>query len=214
MVVAQLMSMGYSKNAAKRASLAAPNATADAALEWLFGHMDDPDLNDPPVTPQPAAAGGGGGGGGAAQLDDEKVANLMSMGFEKDQAECALLKTNMDVERAVDWLFSHTDTLAAEVAAMKAEREGGGNEASNGGGDVQMGGVSKKDQYLDGDGKYSLVGFVTQMGSNLACGHYVAHINKDGKWVVYNDRKVAISEEPPFEYGYMYLYRRKDYTPN
>ena len=140
--------------------------------------MDDPDLNDPPVPPQPAASGGGSGGGGA-QLDDEKVANLMSMGFEKDQAECALLKTNMgelrtgeegsrphgcicvsvcggvgaDVERAVDWLFSHTDTLAAEVAAMKAEREGGVNEASNG--DVQMGGVSKKDQYLDGDGQQS-----------------------------------------------------------
>ena len=46
------------------------------------------------------------------------------------------------------------------------------------------------------------------MGSNTMCGHYVAHIKKEGRWAIYNDRKVAVSERPPLELGYMYLYKR------
>ena len=34
---------------------------------------------------------------------------------------------------------------------------------------------------LDGPGDYELVGFVSHMGSNTACGHYVAHIRKGGR---------------------------------
>ena len=26
------------------------------------------------------------------------------------------------------------------------------------------------------------------------------------KWTLFNDRKVAVSEEPPFDLGYIYLY--------
>ena len=37
---------------------------------------------------------------------------------------------------------------------------------------------------------YELVGFASHMGPSTACGHYVAHIIKDGKWVLFNDRKV------------------------
>ena len=39
-------------------------------------------------------------------------------------------------------------------------------------------------------GDYSLAGFVSHMGANTACGHYVAHIKKDGRWVIFNDEKV------------------------
>ena len=44
----------------------------------------------------------------------------------------------------------------------------------------------------DGPGKYSLVGFISHMGANTACGHYVAHIRKEGRWVIYNDEKACI----------------------
>merc|ERR1712173_538131 len=58
---------------------------------------------------------------------------------------------------------------------------------------------------------YELVGFVTHVGKNTGGGHYVAHIKKkiDGEdqWVIFNDRKVAISKNPPFDLGYMYFYR-------
>lgn len=32
---------------------------------------------------------------------------------------------------------------------------------------------------------------------------------QDGMWVIYNDEKVAKSENPPTEFGYMYLYKQK-----
>lgn len=62
----------------------------------------------------------------------------------------------------------------------------------------------------DGPGRYTLVGFVSHMGANTACGHYVCHLLKEGKWVIYNDEKVAVSEHPPVDLGYMYLYKRSD----
>lgn len=62
----------------------------------------------------------------------------------------------------------------------------------------------------DGPGQYELVGIVSHMGRNTACGHYVCHLKKKDKWVIYNDEKVAISESPPRDLAYMYLFRRKD----
>lgn len=29
------------------------------------------------------------------------------------------------------------------------------------------------------------------MGANTACGHYVAHLKKDGRWVIFNDEKAS-----------------------
>ena len=68
-------------------------------------------------------------------------------------------------------------------------------------------GVSK---LTDGPGKYDLVGMVSHMGRNTSCGHYVCHLKKQGKWIIYNDEKVAVSENPPRDLAYMYLFRRTD----
>jgi ubiquitin carboxyl-terminal hydrolase 5/13 len=48
------------------------------------------------------------------------------------------------------------------------------------------------------------------MGANTACGHYVAHVRKEGRWVLYNDEKVAVSAVPPRDCGYFYIYKRDD----
>lgn len=56
---------------------------------------------------------------------------------------------------------------------------------------------------------YSLIGFVSHMGTSATCGHYVCHIKKEGRWVIYNDTKVAISEAPPREMAYLYFYKRE-----
>jgi len=53
-------------------------------------------------------------------------------------------------------------------------------------------------------------GFVSHMGASTACGHYVAHVLKEGRWVLFNDEKVAASAAPPLELGYLYIYRRND----
>lgn len=50
--------------------------------------------------------------------------------------------------------------------------------------------------------------FVSHMGTSTMVGHYVVHILKDGHWVIFNDSKVALSENPPKELGYLYLYER------
>ncbi len=39
-IVAQLMSMGFSENGSKRAALATGNSSAEASMEWVFGHME------------------------------------------------------------------------------------------------------------------------------------------------------------------------------
>ena len=66
-------------------------------------------------------------------------------------------------------------------------------------------------------GEYELTGMISHIGANTGCGHYVAHLRKQlpeehggGKeWVLHNDEKVAISQGPPLEMGYLYLYQRK-----
>ena len=62
--------------------------------------------------------------------------------------------------------------------------------------------------------EYKLVAFVSHMGTSTMCGHYVCHILKEqegggARWVIYNDNKVAVSEAPPKQLGYLYLYQRQ-----
>lgn len=59
-------------------------------------------------------------------------------------------------------------------------------------------------------GIYNLQSFITHLGASTSCGHYVCHVKKDGKWVYYNDRKVAFTTEPPIGKGYMYFFVKKD----
>ena len=54
------------------------------------------------------------------------------------------------------------------------------------------------------------MGFVSHVGKNLGSGHYVAHIKKGGQWAIFDDQKVAASEKPPLDLGYLYLYARAD----
>lgn len=46
------------------------------------------------------------------------------------------------------------------------------------------------------------------MGTSSMVGHYVVHILKNNQWVIFNDNKVALSEHPPKDLGYIYLYER------
>lgn len=108
--VAQLEAMGFPRNRCERALHVTGNSDANAAMEWLFGHMEDPDIDDPlDLGGQPAAAGG--------SADPEKIEMLGAMGFAAPQAKKALKETGGDVERAVEWLFSHPDDQGLEEDA-------------------------------------------------------------------------------------------------
>lgn len=100
--VAQLEGMGFPRNRCERALHATGNSDANSAMEWLFAHMEDADIDAPlDLGGQPSA--------GASTADPEKIEMLGAMGFGAPQAKKALKETGGDVERAVEWLFSHPD---------------------------------------------------------------------------------------------------------
>eukprot|EP00894_Picocystis_sp_ML_P003603 jgi/Pico_ML_1/54120/g4541.t1 len=189
-IVAQLVSMGFSENGSKRAVLATGNNSVEASMEWVLAHMGDSDFNDPPtssVVPQ------------RPEANPEAVGMLTSMGFTVEQASAALQASNQSLERAADWLFSHSDDLSSAVQAVQSKA----GEASHPAGGVDL-------SLSDGVGRYRLVGFISHVGKDTGCGHYVCHIRKEDRWVIYNDEKVAFSAHPPIGLGYAYVYRRID----
>ena len=210
-IVTQLVSMGFSENGSRRAAGATRNAGAEPAMEWVFAHMEDPDFNDPyvpvaeAVNPSPAP-------GSSPAASAEAVAMLGAMGFSDAHAAVALRRSDGDVERAADWLFSRADDLdaaAAEAEADLAGSAGGATGASSaGGGATDASSNESRSPCMDGPATYELFGVVSHMGGNTACGHYVAHVKSDGEWYIFNDDKVARSREPPLDLGYLYFYRR------
>ena len=193
-IVAQLVSMGFSENGSKRAALATGNSSAEGAAEWVFAHMEDPDFNDP-VLPVEAASAEVPSAEGP---NPESLMMLTSMGFTEVHAAAALKACDGNIERAADWLFSRADDLDAAVAEVNSASAGQSVGATS----------ASESKCLDGPGRYELFGIVSHMGGNTGCGHYVAHVKIDGTWHIFNDRKVAISQKPPLELGYLYFYRR------
>ncbi|KAJ3310928.1 hypothetical protein HDV04_004534 [Boothiomyces sp. JEL0838] len=149
--VDSLLQMGFSENRSKRALLNTGNNGVEAAMTWLFEHMDDSSLDLPLED--------------ASQSNAAQLGPLMDMGFSQAQAEYAMKQTNNDIERAVDWLFSHPDFDPTKI---------------------------KKVVYDDGPSKYRLVSFISHKGTSAHCGHYVTCIKKGDEWILYNDEKVVL----------------------
>lgn len=97
----QLMSMGFPAPRCEKALHATGNEDPEAAMNWLFAHMEDPDIDEPLVLSS--------GKSGDVPQDEGKVAMLGEMGIEPARARKALAATDGDVNRAVDWVFTHPD---------------------------------------------------------------------------------------------------------
>ena len=119
--------------------------------------------------------------------------------FTVDQVRAALKHTNGAADRAADWLFSHMDDLESALASLVP------NESS-----TTCSDLAKTVPLEDGEGKYTMIGMISHIGKNTGSGHYVAHMKRGEKWVIFNDEKVAVSESPPVAHAYLYLYQRKD----
>lgn len=120
--LSMLEAMGFPRVRCEKALHATGNADPEAASNWLFAHMEDPDI-DTPVD----FNAGGSGGSTAATVSPEQIENLCAMGFNAPQARQALKETGGDMERAVDWLFSHPDAAgdfddggSSEVRSLSA----------------------------------------------------------------------------------------------
>ncbi|KAG7095273.1 hypothetical protein E1B28_006046 [Marasmius oreades] len=192
----QLTAMGFSEIRCQKALLATGGVSggstaAETAMEWLFAHMDDPDIDDPIQLSKSE------NGGGAYEPSLEQVSMLADMGFTNAQAKKALKETQGNVERAVEWLFSHPDDTGEDLAASSS---GSTSEKTEVGGtrDVPI--------------SYKLMAFISHKGPSVHSGHYVAHVRKDERWVLYNDEKVVKADEESVKelkkLAYLYIFER------
>lgn len=78
-IIQMVMSMGFSRVRAERAAFFTAGSDAQAAVEWIFQHADDADIDSP--LPKPSSTGGGS----KVQVNEEAVENLMNMGFSRNQ---------------------------------------------------------------------------------------------------------------------------------
>jgi len=76
--VQQLEGMGFPRNRCEKALHATGNADANSAMEWLFAHMEDADIDAP--------LDFGSGLAATSSVDPEKVEMLGAMGFSPPQA--------------------------------------------------------------------------------------------------------------------------------
>ncbi|KAF2661662.1 hypothetical protein K491DRAFT_673607 [Lophiostoma macrostomum CBS 122681] len=194
--LSMLEAMGFPRVRCEKALHATGNSDPEAASNWLFGHMEDPDIDTP------VDFNAGSGGSAASAIDPEKVENLGAMGFLPPQARQALKETGGDMERAVDWLFSHPDATG-DVEEDKPEASGEVQEKSLAGSDKLP-------------ANFQLQSIVCHKGSSIHAGHYVAFIRKQlpneksASWVLFNDEKVAQAAdvEEMKKFAYVYFFRR------
>ena len=97
----QLEAMGFPRVRCEKALHATGNGDADTAMNWLFAHMEDPDID------APLDLGASNPGNGPTSVDAESIEMMAAMGISTPQARKALKETGGDVNRAVDWVFSH-----------------------------------------------------------------------------------------------------------
>lgn len=203
--VMQLAEMGFPLEACRKAVYFTGNMGAEVAFNWIIVHMEEPDFAEPLTMPgYGGAASAGASVFGATGLDnqppEEIVAIITSMGFHRNQAVQALRATNNNLERALDWIFSHPEFEEDSDFVIEMENNANANIIS----EAKPEGPRVK----DGSGMYELFAFISHMGTSTMSGHYVCHIKKEGRWVIYNDHRVCASERPPKDLGYMYFYHR------
>lgn len=174
--MATLTGMGFPEARCQKALLATGNSDADAAMNWLFQHMEDTDIDDPIDSSAAIKADS------INAPDDATISLICDMGFTPPQARQALRETGGSTERAVDWLFNHP--------------EASGDDAPVGDVGTSSGSSNERPGSNDLPARYRLKAFISHKGPSVHSGHYVAHIDEgEGVgWVLFNDEKVVKAE--------------------
>ncbi|KAK9323180.1 hypothetical protein V1517DRAFT_321289 [Lipomyces orientalis] len=193
-VLSMLEGMGFPAPRCEKALYNTGNMDPDAAMNWLFQHMDDPDIDEPLTLVR---------GSSNLEISESSIAVLADMGFTVPQAKKALKETGGDMERAVEWLFSHPDDDGSEVP-----------DAAQGNKEVTAGDTSMP-------AIFKLHSLICHKGGSIHAGHYVAFIKKivneqnsskvnESEWVLFNDEKVVRGGEADEmkKFAYVYLFER------
>lgn len=105
--------IGFPLEACKRAVFFTQNSGLENATAWIMEHITDSNFAEPFVPP------------GTESVEfipnPEAVPMIMGMGFSQDQTFKALKATNNNIERAVDWIFSHQDDFSVESTSSEPE---------------------------------------------------------------------------------------------
>ena len=120
------------------------------------------------------------------------------MGFSRAHAVRALKASNNNMEAAIDWALNTAEENATASSVVESHTPTSPCQAE------------RTRHCRDGSGKYQLIAFISHIGNHPSSGHYVAHIRKDNRWVIFNDETVALSEHPPKDLAYLYLYKRSN----
>jgi ubiquitin carboxyl-terminal hydrolase 5/13 len=131
-------------------------------------------------------------------VDETALAMMLSMGIDTLIAIWALQSTNNNVERAIDFVFSHPEGPPSIVTRQEDEPAAPASQTAV---------VAA----TDGAPNYRLSAMISHIGANAFSGHYVCHVLDEctGKWHLFNDEKVAVSQNPPFRMASIYFYKRE-----
>lgn len=190
-----LLGMGFTDVRATKALFHTGNKSAEDAMNWVFAHMDDADIDDPFV-PEPAST---------TDPSTEQIDNLVSMGFSAQLAKKALVVTG-DVNAAVEWLFNNPNDDGVIEEAARVDIEGEKADLTK---------TLLEKELPSSHTKYRVKSVICHKGTSPHTGHYVAFVRKlvDGseKWVLYNDEKVVVCDteiEDIENNGYIYILER------
>lgn len=188
-ILSQLKEMGFSDNACIRALYHTGNgADGDIAVQWLFEHIEDSDINDPLTIAS---------GKNDAELV-KKAHEMSEMGLGYDKCLKALKLNDGDMNRSVEWVFTHGEEAEEEAKEVEKREEKVGHE--------EICGVS-----------YELSDVVCHKGASVQSGHYVMfHRSVDAStqethWILYNDEKIVqydTDEDEIKRNGYIFIYKR------
>ncbi|KAJ2365481.1 ubiquitin C-terminal hydrolase Ubp14 [Coemansia sp. RSA 2610] len=180
-VVAQLESMGFPRARCVKAVRKTGNTGAEAAMNWVFEHMDDPDVDAPDAPSQVPAA------------DPAAVEQLMAMGFAQARVERELVQAGGDANRALDRLLNVPDDAAeppaASAAAMPRDES------------------TTHSQY-ELTAFVSHKGSSVHCGHYVATVRQ--GLGRDSSWFFFNDARVVSQPEPQPEHSYVYFFTRID----
>ncbi|AMD22362.1 HGR023Cp [Eremothecium sinecaudum] len=188
--ISSIVDMGFTRNAAVRSLYYTGNSNAETALNWIFEHIEDPELNSEFVIP---------GSNSKGRVDPDALSNMIAMGLAEKLSRKALLLNNNDLTRSVEWVFNNLDD------------DGELEEEVNGPSTATPPRYGSYEEFPI----YQLSAVICHKGNSIHSGHYVAFIKKPIKnklcWVLYNDEKIveANSEENLQEIeknGYIYIF--------
>ena len=200
-LLCQLLSMGFPYDQCTCSLQMTKNAGLEQAIAWIFENNQSTKTSSPGNSTSKDCE--------IKSKNSEKIEILQNMGFSTKAAEVALFKCGNDIERAADWLFTYPGNL--ENLTAEAEHDSNLPASSR----LDKSRAEKIRSENDSPtGKYILKAFISHIGKSTTAGHYICHINKSSdlsdpskdQWVIFNDRKVALSKKPPLEHAYLALF--------